>query len=292
MRFYSVDELLGFPPPEWLFEPFITAGGVTILFGKTGSYKSFQAVDWAARTPGLTAYISAEGSPHQFGERVRAWERSAGRSAEIVTHPSSIDLTNEREMLIDALRGFDGLRLLVIDTASRNMGGDENSSMEMAGFVASIDKVRAEFACAVLVIHHTGHENDDRGRGSSVLPAAADIIVRAQRVVEKETKLTCVKMRDAVEFEPLTVRLVDVGGQLVAAEPVTRRDALEVEVAEYLEQHPTASQREVEKAIEGRAVDIRRAYKGASRASETRDARASGASQSVRPLSRTSTRSR
>lgn len=63
------------------------------------------------------------------------------------------------------------------------------------------------------------------------------------------------------EFEPRIVRLLEVGSSLVVVEAVTRRDSILTAVTEYLAEHPDASQRDVEKAIKGRAADIRAIYR-------------------------------
>jgi AAA domain len=68
--------------------------------------------------------------------------------------------------------------LSVVDTLSRTFGGgNENDSADMASFVANIDKIRAETGTAVLVVHHSG-KDDNRGmRGHSILKAAADTVL-------------------------------------------------------------------------------------------------------------------
>jgi AAA domain len=262
-RLYTPDELLQFPEPAWLVEPFIVAGGITVLFGASGTYKSFTAVDWAARSPGVTVYLSGEGSPNKLGQRVKAWEKAAGRPAEIVVHPFSIDLLTEAAAFIAAIRRSCEPRpgLLVVDTASRNMVGDENKTPDMAAFVAALDRIRGEFGCGVLVIHHTGHENTDRERGSSALRGAADVSIRAKKDGPLVVRLSCAKMRDSDEFAASVVRLERLDGTLVACEAVSTKAAIFQAVAEYRRHHPEASQNEVEEAIKGRRDTIRAAFR-------------------------------
>jgi AAA domain-containing protein len=92
LKLYTPAELVQLPEPEWLAEPFIPAHGLVVLFGPSGTYKSFVAVDLAAHVDGLAVYISAEGSPRRFGERITAWEHAAGRSAGILCHPYAVNL--------------------------------------------------------------------------------------------------------------------------------------------------------------------------------------------------------
>ena len=50
--------------------------------------------------------------------------------------------------------------LIVIDTSVRNFGpGDENSTVDMNGFIAHVDSyLRAPYRCVALIVHHTGPE--------------------------------------------------------------------------------------------------------------------------------------
>jgi hypothetical protein len=68
-------------------------------------------------------------------------------------------------------------------------------------------------------------------------------------------------MRDWEEFEPRWVTLVEVANSLVVGEVATRRAELEQTVRAYLAENPDASQREVEKAVGGKAADVRAAFK-------------------------------
>ncbi len=264
LRLYTPAELLDFPEPVWLVEPFLVDGCLSILYGSSGSFKSFLALDWAGRAAGLAVYISAEGSPKRLGERIAAWEHAAQQSSRIVCLPHSLNLIGEAHDLATAIRALpEPVRLIVVDTAARNMAGaDENSTKDMSALVASLDYLRAEFGAAILAIHHTGHENTERERGSSALRAAADISIFARRGDAPLTvRLKCAKVRDAAEFPPSIVRLEPIAGTLVAATAVTAAEALDQAVSDYLDKHPEASQREVEREVTGKTDDIRDAYR-------------------------------
>jgi len=263
-RLLTTAELGEAPPPTWLVEPYIPEGALVILFGASGSYKSFAAVDLAARAPGTTVYLAGEGGAGALYKRARAWETAAGHEADIRWLPEPVDLLDGREMeaFAAAMRSLDPPpRLIVVDTAARAMRGDENDTGDMGRLVAALDRYRTEFHAAVLCVHHSGHGNQDRERGSSGLPAAADVRIRAKSTGPLRVRLDCVKMRDAEPFEPVVCRLEPVEGSLVIAEVATPAESLERQVEAYLDEHPDASQRAVEEAVTGRAEDIRAAYK-------------------------------
>lgn len=65
--------------------------------------------------------------------------------------------------------------LVIIDTVARAMGGaNENQASDMGALVAAMDWIRTTWGATVLAVHHTGHENGDRARGSSAFFAALD----------------------------------------------------------------------------------------------------------------------
>lgn len=99
--------------------------------------------------------------------------------------------------------------LFIIDTLARNFGGgDENSVQDMGRFVAVVDRLLVRFpGCAVMVVHHTGHNDKGRGRGSSALPAAADTIIGLSAGDEgRNITVACKKQKDAAEFPTMHVR--------------------------------------------------------------------------------------
>ena len=76
--------------------------------------------------------------------------------------------------------------LVVIDTVSRCLPGDENKQEIMQGFVSSMDALKDRYECTVLALHHAG--KDGEVRGSTVLPGAVDVSLEVKRFVEDEKK--------------------------------------------------------------------------------------------------------
>src|SRR3954452_14897621 len=265
LKLFTPDKLLKLAEPKWLVEPFVPEAGFVVLFGQTGTYKTFLAIDIAGRADGLAVYVAAEGSPRRFGERVLAWETAAGRPSGIRVHPYAVNLLDlgDVEALAGAIRSLaESVRLVVIDTTARNTpGANENSTQDTGRLVGVMDQLRTEFGCATLAVHHSGYENTKRERGSSALRAAADVSILTKRTALLEVRLECAKSRDAEECEPRTARLIPQGDSLAVVEAVTRRDAVEQDVTAYLVEHPGASQRDVEDAVTGRRDAVRAAYK-------------------------------
>ena len=85
---------------------------------------------------------------------------------------------------------------MVVDTLSQTYAGDENSANEMAAYLRELGlRFRSLWNCAVLVIHHTGHNATERPRGSSAIRANVDFMFR--RVPRREGDARHAELRQA-----------------------------------------------------------------------------------------------
>jgi hypothetical protein len=69
---------------------------------------------------------------------------------------------------------------IIFDTLNRSLGGDENSRMVMTGYVNAAGAISAAFDCAVIIVHHCGHD-DRRMRGFSGLGGNVDCQIAITR---------------------------------------------------------------------------------------------------------------
>lgn len=218
----DVADLERLPPPDWLLEEFIPAGGLAVLFGPSGIGKSFLAKDWALcvaeglawygkpAKSGWVLYIAAEGRAG-LGVRVRAWMNARRRSTveRIRFLPEAVNFL-DRSQLDRAARTLKLLpeapALIAIDTMARTMiGGDENAARDVGLFIAAVDELCAGSNAARLIVHHTGKNGEDE-RGSSALRGAADVM-HALRPDGGGLRLECVKSKDAEPYHPWRLRL-------------------------------------------------------------------------------------
>ena len=201
----------------WCVKHVVPANAVGMLFGASGTFKSFIALDMALhvahglpwmgrltkRAPVL--YIAAEGQTG-LGMRVVAWHRArniphAGVPLHVV--PVAIDLTQDAWRVVEAAQAL-GISpgLVVIDTVSQTYSGEENSANEMAAYLREIGlRFRALWQASVLLVHHTGHSATERPRGSSAILANLDYLLGAFRdEQELLATLTCCKQKDGELF--------------------------------------------------------------------------------------------
>jgi hypothetical protein len=210
----------------------IPRAGLSLLVGEPASFKSFLALDialsvssgtpWQGRTTasGAVFFITGEGR-HAFSRRIKAWcdaHAGAAISGKFFLSQTAIDLrvcdSETLGAMIEnlALNSLAMPALIVIDTFARNFGdGEENSAGDVGQFIATVDDLRRRFNCAIIVVHHTGHSNLRRARGSSSLPAAADtVIVCDRKPKEQVVTIRCTKMKETEEFGPIRLQAVPI----------------------------------------------------------------------------------
>ena len=225
----AISDLHATPPPSWRVEGYLPQRGFGILFGPSGTFKSFIALDialsvahgvpWRGRnvTQGPVLYIAAEGT-YGIANRVLVWIEHRGKDAPCAGFwlaPVAGNLLDPKFVayVIDRLSALPEQPVLVIaDTLARSFGGgDENSTKDMNTFVSSCDKIAASLDCFVLAIHHSGKDSDRGARGSSVLRAAADVEIKVTRDHgDMVATISVTKQKDAEETQPQSVRLIPV----------------------------------------------------------------------------------
>lgn len=221
---------LEFKEPEFLIEGLIEAETLGLLFADPASGKSFVALDMGASIAtgngfhgretkqGAVIYICGEGK-NGIKRRLIAWERHHGVSlngaplfaSSVAARFLSPESIKEIVVAIDgAAQEAGSVAMIIIDTLNRNMGaGDESSTADMTEFISAVDAVKDRYEASALVVHHTGHGNKERARGSMALLGALDSEYRIQKD-ESIVTMTCTKMKDAACPSPIAFELEDI----------------------------------------------------------------------------------
>lgn len=192
--------------------------GLSMLYGPSNAGKTFVALDLAmhvaANRPwrgcrvngGAVLYIAAEGGAG-VRNRLAAFkrERPDMAAAPFTLLPVGLDLHSQGDALaVCEIIPDVAPALVVIDTLARSMGsGDENTAKDAAMFVKSCDLIREAIGAHVMVVHHTGKDEDRGARGSSALRAAVDTEI----AVTSEGEIICKKQRDMPYAETLNFAL-------------------------------------------------------------------------------------
>lgn len=209
---------------SWLIKHVIPTESVGMIYGASGTFKSFISLDaalhvahglpWLGRKTrqGAVIYIAAEGGSGLW-PRVSAWHRARNlrwHDVPLYVVPVSIDLRADAWRIVEAAQAL-GVTpsLVVVDTLSQTYSGEENSANEMAAYLREIGlRFRALWACAVALVHHSGHNATERPRGSSAIRANLDFLLGVFRD-EKEmlATVTCEKQKDGDQFADATFSL-------------------------------------------------------------------------------------
>ncbi|KKL79275.1 hypothetical protein LCGC14_2016450, partial [marine sediment metagenome] len=254
-RFVSRAGMEHIEPPEWIIKDLLPDESYAILFGPWGSFKTFVALDmalsiacgfpvdstWEVVQPGPVLFALSEGRS-SITKRVTGWEslHFAGAMVSDFVLVDPVPTTTVSEEALDAFVGEalrrhpNGYKAVFIDTLGRAMeGADENSQRDASAMTTLAHRLRHDLGGSVLALHHTGHQDDRRPRGSSVIGADADTMVRvARRGKDRLVRLHMTKQKDAPEWDkPRLVRLHDVrtslGASTLVAGPPTEEDLKE-----------------------------------------------------------------
>jgi hypothetical protein len=219
-------------PKEWLVNSLIGKNKLVMIFGPSGSGKSFYALGLAFSVAtgvpffgrevaqGTVAYILGEGVD-DVTRRKEAWEVRHREIPEGTFYHTKMGLTfldpedvGRASRAIKKIAQQSGpLNLIVVDTLARNYGGDENSNQDMGLFVKAMDRLRIENPdSTILIVHHSGLGDKNRGRGASALRGALDTELQVEGG-DRRVTVTNTKEKEGPTGESWSYRLetVDLG---------------------------------------------------------------------------------
>lgn len=222
-------------PTDWLLRGWLVRDTLAAIVAPSGAGKTFLAIDWACHVAtgkpwggrhvhqGAVYYLAGEGM-NGLRKRTAAWEahhkHPLGNAPLMLADglPTLADLSNTEAIIQSIHESADELfyrtgsepTLIVIDTLARAMAGaDENSSRDMGALIGGLDRIRQQWGCTVLVLHHTGHAASDRARGSSAFHAALD----SEFMItpgKKSFTIRATKCKDWEAPTPLTLQWAEV----------------------------------------------------------------------------------
>lgn len=221
IRLSSTEDLRNLPPAETLCGTHFIARGLNVIFGPSGSYKSFYTLDCALTIAQSypVIYIAAEGSAGLF-KRIQAWHSytkhpDSGNLYFITQEVNLRDFTTISALiqLIQPLKPA----LIIFDTLARCLvGGDENSAKDTGLAINHCALIQRTLNTAVTLVHHSNRA--ERGeRGSGAIRGAADAMLEMSLTGDGIVKLTCSKVKDE---EPWSTELyvfqpIDTSGVLL-----------------------------------------------------------------------------
>lgn len=241
VRLVSISQLANLPPPTFLIDGTITVNGLSMLWGRSGSLKSFAALDkalcvatglpWHGRKvkQGRVVYLAAEGASG-LASRAMGWMNTRGRDCpepdfQIIPHSLALASPGDMDAMIAALNEGAPISLIVIDTLSRTFGkGNPNQPADMNTFVDAVERLRTETGAHVMVIHHAGKAAENGEIGNEGLRNACDTIFfvkRTERNLELINEAPRGKQKDFDELKPIKLQPVKVAFEQNGTERTT-----------------------------------------------------------------------
>lgn len=225
-QFQTLDAFLDRPPPKWIIKGVLPQASLAVIFGDSGSGKTFFALDMALSLStgrpwrgvpvgaGRVAYVVAEGAGG-FVDRARAYcHQHALTPSELPFHvlADQPNLMQKPDVddLVAQLKSLGPLSVVYLDTYARVMGeGNENEAKDVNKIVKHCDRIHRETGAIVVLIHHSGKDTSKGARGSGALRAAADAEIEVKKLATYRTA-TVTKMKDGVDDAAFKFKLQSV----------------------------------------------------------------------------------
>ena len=238
IEFVPLGDLAKIPPVRYLHDTKFIDRGFNIVFGPSGAFKSFYALDVAMRIPAPVVYIAGEGAGG-LHKRAMAWCAYNGEPAsELYFVCHEINLLNVAQ--VNALiEGAESIKpaLVIFDTLARCIpGADENSAKDVGLAVNHSTMIQRKADCSIAWLHHTNRA--DRGeRGSGAMRGAADTMIELSANGDGIIRVSCSKLKDEEYWPTEELRFHKVGdsGVLVPRGILDDHEKLSVSEMQILE---------------------------------------------------------
>jgi len=228
MRFpvLSIAEFTNHPPASWLIKGVIPYGELIVLYGESGSGKSFMALDMAMAIAqgrewrgkkvkqGRVIYIAAEGAAG-FRLRLKAYGEHHGLDINVlpfgVIHASpNLMQKDEAIDIAKSIIASGGAYLIIVDTFAQVMpGANENAGEDVGLALKHCKGIHRATRAPILLVHHSGKDASKGARGWSGLRAAADAEIEVTRDKDQR-QLRVSKQKDAEDGQEFGFKLTPV----------------------------------------------------------------------------------
>lgn len=222
----AADLLRPHDAPPYLVDGLLEHGAECSLIGPSQSYKSLFALELgicvASGTSffghdaqqGLVMYLCGEGAG-SLRHRAQALRKARNldfSKAPFVVLPRPLALPKPegvqlvKNYIAEAEKEFaTKLTLLIIDTYGRYSSGEENAAEDLYAFFRAAGACRRD--ATLLVVHHTGHANATRGRGTSAWEQLVDTEFVAAKEDSGVRVISNTKQKDSEPTASMCFRL-------------------------------------------------------------------------------------
>jgi archaellum biogenesis ATPase FlaH len=199
-------------PMEWIIKNVLPHGELGMVFGASGSGKSFLLIDMAAAiargTPwrdktvrkGRVCYIVAEGAAG-FRKRIDAYclhNEIAVNELDmyVIADAPNLNQKDHVKALTEGIKSAGHFVLVILDTlAAVTAGADENSAQDMGIILDRARSIGRDTGAMTLLVHHAGKQADRGARGSTALKGRVDVEIEVLRS-DNDRAAVVSKLRD------------------------------------------------------------------------------------------------
>ena len=201
------------PPPDYLIQDVLPKADLAIVYGDSGSGKSFVVTDmcmavargeaWRGKRvrQGRVVYIVAEGGGG-YSQRLKAYGihhqvELDGLPFGVINAAPNLLLKDDVRDVIAAVKAFGGADLVVIDTlAQTTPGANENAAEDMGMAIKNARAIGKAAGGMALLVHHSGKDASKGARGWSGMRAAADAQLEVIRLENGVRVIQTTKQKD------------------------------------------------------------------------------------------------
>ena len=224
--------------PTWLIPNILPSTGIGMIYGESGSFKSFVALDmalclaygiqgqWGAPpVQNDVLFLAGEGPVATAKKRWPAWlewqnipNRQSHRFMIKDRVPFYTDTDAWEHVKADIAELGAKPSLIIIDTLTRLITGmDENSAKDASMITNFMEELARYYECFVLAVHHTGKDQSKGARGSSAFYANMDAVI-STRLKTGGTEIRVRKQKDADVSDDINFLAVKEVGQSIVLE--------------------------------------------------------------------------
>lgn len=209
----------------WLVKNFLPKATLGVIYGESGSGKSFLAYDlcaaisrgldtWCGKrvSQGRVLIVVAEGA-QGFRQRIDAYCHQQGIRPRdfdvdyISDFIPNLTMPNLITDLIKEIKERQPYDLIVMDTFAQVMAGaDENSGKDVGSALAQCKRIHIDTGAMVLLVHHSGKDAGKGARGWSGLRAAADVELEITRK-DNDRAIKVTKLKDGQDGASMGFKL-------------------------------------------------------------------------------------
>jgi len=225
-------DLFNRPPKEWLVEDWFGPGDLVMIYGDSGTGKTFITIDMIVRGA-MGKPIAGKFKITRKYKTLYCTEEGIGALGNrFMAAGKSIGLTDPDEWIrwMDVIPGFNATDeksidafiaqvkesgftpdVIVFDTWSDFLAGskDNDNSDALIG-CRGAQRIARELNCVVLVIHHASKVSGGAEyRGPTTYKAKMDLMVSVEGGATNPKTVTCRKLKDGKQWPPILAELVE-----------------------------------------------------------------------------------